>query len=465
MTWQSERLLLVVVVGGLVGTLAAVVVSGRLRSRARNAVAAALDSVGAWASGAAVRYGDDGSTRSRDAAASVAREVAVDAASDGVIVVDGDDTVVVCNPAAADAVGHTRGAAVGEPIETLDPKLSALIDDLAAERSTDGDSTDGDSAVADSIDVAIPPEEDTRSAADGPERGRLVADAVRDVAGAAGTTEIRGGSARLGRMTGEGRRHYDVHVSSFERPNLRGRVVVVRDVTDRHRLRRRIGVLNRLLRHDLRNEMNVVLGYAEQIEDGLRERAGREDAVDDEMATRIDRITGAAENMLDRAETVRHVAGTLDADGSTRTRLDVVGLVRAQVEGMAMEYRSIDTQITVDAPDAAWITATGLVDTVFENLLENAIEHSHRERPVIEVSVEDSGEFVAVTVADDGPGIPGQELRTFQSESETAVTHSSGLGLWLVVWITESSGGRVSFDVDETGTAVTVEFPAADPPE
>ena len=130
-----------------------------------------------------------------------------------------------------------------------------------------------------------------------------------------------------------------------------------------------------------------------------------------------------------------------------------------------MEYRSIDTQITVDAPDAAWITATGLVDTVFENLLENAIEHSHRERPVIEVSVEDSGEFVAVTVADDGPGIPGQELRTFQSESETAVTHSSGLGLWLVVWITESSGGRVSFDVDETGTAVTVEFPAADPPE
>ncbi|MXR41428.1 PAS domain-containing protein [Halobaculum sp. WSA2] len=460
MTWQSGRLALVVLAGGVVVVLVAVLVSDSLRGRARNAVAAALDSVAAWASAAAVRYGDDGSTRSRAAAASVARDAAVDAATEGLIVVDGDGMIVACNSVAADALGHTRGAAVGEPIEALDPELDSLIDDSTADSSTDGDSP-----VADPVDGDIPTEGDSPGAADGPERGRLVADAVRDVTATAGSDEMRGGSSRLARMTDEGKRHYDVHVNPFERSGLRGRVVVLRDVTDRHRLRRRIGVLNRLLRHDLRNEMNVVLGYAEQIEDRLRERAGKEDAVDDEMETAIDRITGAAETMLDRAETVRHVEATLDADGSTLTRLDVVGLVRAQVDGLTMEYRSIDPQVTVDAPDSAWITATGLVDTVFENLLENAIEHSHRERPVVEVSVEESEEFVAVTVADDGPGIPSQELRTFQSESETAVTHSSGLGLWLVVWITEASGGRVSFDVDETGTAVTVEFPAADPPE
>ncbi|QZX99618.1 sensor histidine kinase [Halobaculum rubrum] len=440
MTWQSGRLLLVVLAGGLLGVLAAGLVSDRLRGLPRKAVAAALASVGAWASAAAVRYGDDGSERSRAAAASVA----VDAATEGVIVVDGDGAVVACNPAAADALGCTRESAVGGPISAVDSDLAALIDDSIADS--------GRSAAVNASEPA-----------------RLLTEDAVGGTGAAGTAEASGAARRrthLTDATGEGNLHYEVHVSSFDRPELHGRVITLRDVTDRHRLRRRIGVLNRLLRHDLRNEMNVVLGYVERIDERLREQAGQGDpSGEDGVAVALDRITGAAETMLDRAETVRHIEATLDVEESAQTRLDVVGLVRAQVDGLELAYRSVEPQVTVDAPDAAWITTTGLVDTVFDNLLENAVEHSHRERPTIEITVTESADRVAVTVADDGPGIPSQELRTFRTEAETAVTHSSGLGLWLVVWITEASGGRVSFDVDETGTAVTVEFPAADPPE
>ncbi|WP_348610699.1 sensor histidine kinase [Halobaculum rarum] len=443
MTWQSGRLVFVVLAGGVVGLLELGLVPGRLRNRARDAVAAALASVGAWASAAAVRYSDDDAP-SRAAAPPVAREVAVDAATEGLIVVDGDGIVIDCNPAAADALGRTRDAAVGEPIEALDSDLAALIEDSVA-----------DSGRSATVNASEPE--------------RLVTDDAIGGTGATGTAEAPGDAGRttrLTRITNEGKRHYEVQVSSFDRPELHGRVITLRDVTDRHRLRRRIGVLNRLLRHDLRNEMNVVLGYAELIDERLRKLADPGGpGADDEATTALDRITGAAETMLDRAETVRHVEATLDTDGSARTRLDVVGLVRAHVDGLAMDYRSVDPQVTVDAPDSAWITATGLIDTVFDNLLENAIEHSHHERPTIDITVTESADCVAVTVADDGPGIPSQELETFQTEAETAVTHSSGLGLWLVVWITEASGGRVSFDVDETGTAVTVEFPAADPPE
>ncbi|GAA0195007.1 hypothetical protein GCM10009000_005340 [Halobacterium noricense] len=416
----------------------------------RDAVTAALASAGAWASAAAVRYGDGGDADPSADALAVAREVAVDGATEGVIVVDDDGVVLECNGTAADAMGIDPELAVGEPIATLDPEIAARIGE-AVDAAGDEPFVDGDEPVAD---------EDEQ-----------VADEDEQVAADTGTaTDVDAtGTPRLTRMTDEGKRHYELRVSRFDRTELAGLVLTFRDVTDEHRLRRRVGVLNRLLRHDLRNEMNVVLGYTELIEDRLRrEAAGSdapEDAPDDEAATALERVTGAAETMLDRAQTVRHVEATLDADVSARSRLDVAGLVRAQVDGLAMEYPSADPQVTVDAPESAWITATGLIDTVFVNLLENAIEHSHRERPAIEVTVTESGEYVAVTVADDGPGIPSQELRTFQTEAETAVTHSSGLGLWLVVWVTEESGGRVSFDIDETGTAVTVEFPAADPPE
>mgnify|MGYP006276301925 CR=1 FL=1 len=402
-----------------------------VRDRVRGAIAAALASVGTWASAAAGRIRDAGSVEPQSTPRSVGREIAVDSAVEGMIVVDDDGTVVDCNRVAADALGVDRGTVVGEPVAALDPNLQTLLDGALADEDPAADgagpvTTDGDSAVNRDVD----------------EMGHLT------------------------RMTADGKRQYEPRVVPFDRHGIEGRLLTLRDVTESRRLRRRVSVLNRLLRHDLRNEMNVVLGYTELIEDRLPNRtddAGPED--EDGEPTPIDRITGAAETMLDRAETVRHVEATLDADGSARTRLDVVGLVRARIDGLAMEYSTADPQISLEAPDSAWVTATGLIDTVFDNLLENAIEHSHRERPIVEITVTESAGFVAVTVADDGPGIPSQELKTFQTEAETAVTHSSGLGLWLVVWITEASGGRVSFDVDETGTAVTVEFPAADPPE
>ena len=445
MTWRFAHPVLVALAGTGVGLLGMGLASDRLRSRARGAVAVVLASVGAWASAAAVRYTDD-TEPSTAANRSLTRDVAVEAAADGLIVVDGDGIVVDCNPAAGVALGCLPESAVGEPVATVEPELAALIDGSGTAVRSERDRPGSDASL------------DANSSTD-----------VADADGATGAVEgprVERGTPSLTRMTDEGKRHFEGHVSSFDRPELRGQVITLRDVTARHRLRRRIGVLNRLLRHDLRNEMNVVLGYADLIGDQFEKRSElRDPETDDELKTALERITGAAETMLDRAETVRHVEATLDADRSARTRLDVVGLIRAQVNGMVMEYHSADPQITVDAPDSAWISATGLIDTVFDNLLENAIEHSHRERPTIEITVAESAEFVAVTVADDGPGIPKQELETFQSEVETQITHSSGLGLWLVVWITEASGGRVSFDVGETGTAVTVEFPTADPPE
>ncbi|MFC7098584.1 histidine kinase N-terminal 7TM domain-containing protein [Halobaculum marinum] len=351
------------------------------------------------------------------AARSFARDTAVEHADDGVVVLTEDGVVTDCNPAATDPLGVERDEALGRPLSAVSPSVADAV--AAVESTTDAD--------------------DAR---------------------------------RIARSTAEGRRHYEVTVSDFSRRGLDGRVVTLTDVTESHRHRRRVGVLNRLLRHDLRNEMNVVMGYAELLEaDAERTDAGATVARDpaptptasgDGGTNALERIQESAEEMLDLAETVREVEATLDAEGSELTRLDVAALVRAQADGLS--FKAPTARVSVDAPESAWVKASDLVDSVFENLLDNAVVHSHREHPTIDVTVEADEETVAVTVADDGPGIPEQELATFQADGESALTHSSGLGLWLVIWITEESAGEVTFDVDETGTAVTVRLPAAAPP-
>ena len=80
------------------------------------------------------------------------------------------------------------------------------------------------------------------------------------------------------------------------------------------------------------------------------------------------------------------------------------------------------------------------------------------------VAVDPSPETVSITVTDDGPGIPDHELDVLTgSEPITQLSHGSGLGLWLVVWVTESYGGTVSFEEsDEGGAKITLRVPRTD---
>ncbi|SHH31466.1 sensor histidine kinase [Halobaculum gomorrense] len=409
------------------------------------------------------------------------RGLVVETLSDGIVVVNEDEAVLDCNPAARRTLGLSSDRAIGEPLESVAPDLASVVDEADLEpdsrptgqsRRTDRDTTRDDPVGDASSERAV-----------------------------VGTI--------LGSGDGENRQ-YEVAVSSFEAESRSGRILSLRDVTDRQRHRRRLGVLNRVLRHDLRNKMNVILGYAEVLEERLQGRAdrradqaplgdplsggspvtdtergrsrpdstrpsnrtdqsrsadgisGEHTTEDDDGPSPVDRIHEVGTTLLDLADQVREVEATVDATESARTTLDVVGLLTALTDSLELQHPEAD--VTLNCPGTAWVSAVDIVDSAFDNLLENAVVHSHREHPTVEVTVREADEHVEIVVADDGPGIPDQELATFRAGRETQLTHSSGFGLWLVVWLVEESGGSVEFDIDETGTAVTVRLPAADPP-
>ena len=233
---------------------------------------------------------------------------------------------------------------------------------------------------------------------------------------------------------------------------FRGSVGVLRDVTDRKERERRLTVLNRALRHDLRNSMHVIMANAELVTRAVS---------DAQTQGKLDAIVDRAEGINSLSEKAREIEQTLANHEQTRKPIDLGELLATQVERFREQYP--DATFETDLPAHAWVEATPLIDTAVENLIENSVEHT--EQPRVQVSVSSDEEAVTVTVADDGPGIPEKERRIVGQGSETPLDHASGLGLWLVTWITRDSGGEVVFEAPEDGgSLVRLVLDSARPP-
>jgi PAS domain S-box-containing protein len=216
-----------------------------------------------------------------------------------------------------------------------------------------------------------------------------------------------------------------------------------RDITERKRQEQLVSVLNRVLRHNLRNGLNVVLARTAQ----LREH------VDGEPEELID----AVERRADELVAIGEQAGAIDRAVTTRTTADTRDIVPI-VEDVAGELREIDpaATVTVDVPETQPVYATETVRAAIRELGTNAIEHGGPE-PRVSVSVarEEANGTVTVRVSDDGPGLPDQERTVLDRGYETPLEHGSGLGLWFVNWVVSGVGGDIETTVED-GTTVTV---------
>jgi signal transduction histidine kinase len=111
------------------------------------------------------------------------------------------------------------------------------------------------------------------------------------------------------------------------------------------------------------------------------------------------------------------------------------------------------------------VSGTDSLDVAVREVLENAIEHDDSPEPVVDVTVETGADEAVVVVADEGPGLPQQERQVLERGEESALTHSSGLGLWLVTWIVASVGGEIELGSPAaSGTTIRLHLPLAGEP-
>lgn len=243
-------------------------------------------------------------------------------------------------------------------------------------------------------------------------------------------------------------------VGLLDDPAVEGVVVNSREITQRHRYEQRLRVFNRVLRHDIRNEMNVVLGYA----DLVRETAGST-----EVAAYADVIYGKANTLVDLSEQTRSLDDTLGETERRRQPVDVGATVAARAAVARERYP--EATVRCDAERELWAYGDDRLDDAVDNLVDNAVVHNDSAEPTVELSVTQrsngSRSWVELTVADDGPGIPETERRVITEGIETPLEHVSGIGLWLVTWIVGNANGELAFEEnDPRGSVVTVRLEA-----
>ena len=237
-----------------------------------------------------------------------------------------------------------------------------------------------------------------------------------------------------------------------------GYAVVFRDVTDRTVRKQRLEVLNRVLRHNIRNDMNVILGQNERV---------RTQVDDPDVVDSTDSIARAGHELMSISEKVRRTEQLFESNSGETDRIRVESLV----ERMFEEVRSAhDVACQYRGPEEVAIAATrDQVRTALRNLVTNAVQHNDSEDRKLWVRVADQSADrypVTITVLDNGPGIPEQERAVIDAGQETPLEHSSGIGLWTVCWIMRKLGGELSFDEREpSGAAVKLLFPSPQRPE
>ena len=222
-----------------------------------------------------------------------------------------------------------------------------------------------------------------------------------------------------------------------------------RDITEQELDEERLEVAQRILRHNLRNDLNAIRSWAETLDDGA--------AADQEAVERIIQVT---DRLVDLSEKTRAMV-QLESKRTDRRRADICTILPSLIE----EYRteSADATIEYEPADASELAVTDgeRFKTAVTNVIENALEHCTG-TPQIRVVAETTGEYVRVHVHDNGPGIPSGERRVLEAGEETALKHGSGVGLWLIQWSVATMGGEVTFsERDPRGSIVTLTIPLA----
>lgn len=260
----------------------------------------------------------------------------------------------------------------------------------------------------------------------------------------------------LERWTEQGYKRFDPRVSTVtaSRERTVGRTVTLIDVTNREMLRQRVQVLNRILRHNIRNNLDIIRSHAETaLRNDNREQA-------DASVTQILDVTDDVARLSANARQVERL--TRNSSGE-QSPVDLRGLVEEVVDTVTRDRP--DVSVTIDVPSIELSVNRGLLRFALRNLVDNAVEHNDSSSPHVAVRVSERESGVRIIVADNGPGIPDTEWAVIKAGREEAHDHATSLGLWGTKWTIQEMGGEFSRQDNESGATVVIDLPTEPPVE
>ncbi|WP_276257470.1 ATP-binding protein [Haloglomus litoreum] len=223
-------------------------------------------------------------------------------------------------------------------------------------------------------------------------------------------------------------------------------------------------LINRVLRHDIKNSIMVIESRAEFLGDDL-EDAATTGAVDDRAGEFLDTIVAQAEEIEREVERTGAVIETITDEDPDLQPTDLGAAIESQVatlrDSFDVEARVEGLERVADGDGGPSVLANQVLPDVLGNVLTNAVVHHGGDDPTVEVRVAADEETVTVSIADDGQGIPDERKSQVFHRGESS--GDGGFGLFFVDRMMQQYGGNVRVeDADLGGAAFVFEFQRAE---
>jgi len=232
-------------------------------------------------------------------------------------------------------------------------------------------------------------------------------------------------------------------------------ITELREVTDSlNEQREQLELLNRVLRHDIRNDMSVILGWMEMLDAH----------VDGEGEAILDRVLTSGQHVVELTDIAKTIVEAIfEGEDISLEPVELGSLLETVIETRKETFDQATIRID-GQPPAVTVEANEMLSAIFRNLINNAVQHNDADEPRVTVSSHVDDDSVRIRVADNGPGIPeDQRDRIFDSDEKGLDSTGTGMGLYLVTNLVDMYDGSVWIEDNEPrGTVFVVELPATD---
>ena len=231
----------------------------------------------------------------------------------------------------------------------------------------------------------------------------------------------------------------------------------VEDITDYKVRVGRLRLLQRITRHNLRTQVQIIHGLTENLHEEI-ERPG--------LISDLDRIRSAAGDLIDLTDTINTLKTITDRAKSGREPVRLEALA-ADVVG---DYREAHPRVawTVDGDGDTWVAADTGLRMALEEAIQNTVDHNDERGLAVRVTVSESPEngHALLRIEDTGRPIPDLEVEAVDVDYDPdQIGHGEGTGIWAMNAIVETLGGRLSIRTgEESGNRLEFSLPQTEAP-
>ena len=251
---------------------------------------------------------------------------------------------------------------------------------------------------------------------------------------------------------------------NYERSNYFGAFTwafdSMRKEITRSRMAEREAILNNktviaTLSHDIKTPITSIRAYAEGLEDNLDTSQERRSRYLEVIMRKCDEVTALTNDLF------LHSLSDLNMLQMQPEEFELASFLKQSISEIAAEHGDIIFR----EPDIAPVIYADKkrVNQIVENLINNSRKYA---KTNITVSLTQSDDIVKVHFRDNGPGIPDEDMpfitEKFYRGKNSGDEHGSGLGLYIVKYIAEQSGGSlelINHTSGEEGLEAVVSFP------